>query len=296
MTTYDAFDVPVSGGLLRVGRWTGEDPDGPVVLAAHGVTANHVSWRMVGERTSATVVAPDLRGRGRSNALEGRSSMAQHAADLLAVADHLGLERVVVAGQSMGGFVATAFHERYPDRVAGVVLVDGGLPLPLPPADMSPEEVIAAAIGPAAARLSMTFASLAEYEVFWRQHPALGPSWSPELEAYLAYDLVGEPPHCRSSVTLDSVRDDSVDQLDMDTVAARVRALPDGSVFLRAPYGLLGAPGGLYPVELMAEHVAAFPNLDVREVAEVNHYTIILSAPGASAVAATLDEVAARTR
>ena len=69
--TYDTFDVPVDGGDLRVGRWTAADPDAPVVLAAHGVTANHLSWQPLGALDRFTVVAPDLRGRGRSNGLAG---------------------------------------------------------------------------------------------------------------------------------------------------------------------------------------------------------------------------------
>lgn len=294
MKTYDTFDLPVSGGQLRVGRWASDDPAAPVVLAAHGVTANHRSWQLVGTDAAATVVAPDLRGRGRSSLVEGASGMVQHAADLLAIADQLGVEQVLVAGHSMGGFVATTFHELYPDRTAGVVLVDGGLPLPAPATPTTTEQAVADIIGPAAARLTMTFASLADYLAFWRDHPALSPSWSPMIEDYLAYDLVGEPPRCRSSVTLDSVRDDSRDILDGQSAARRVRELPAGSVFLRAPYDLMGVLGGLYPVELTAAHADAFPNLDIREVPDVNHYTLLLSERGASAVSAVLDEVAGR--
>jgi hypothetical protein len=40
------FDVPVAGGNLRVVEWPG---DGPVVLAAHGITANALSWARVAE-------------------------------------------------------------------------------------------------------------------------------------------------------------------------------------------------------------------------------------------------------
>jgi pimeloyl-ACP methyl ester carboxylesterase len=295
LADYDSFDVPVPGGGLRVGRWRAPDPAAPVLLAAHGVTANHRCWALLADRDEVTVIAPDLRGRARSGALEGNAGMDRHAADLLTVADHLGLDRVRLAGHSMGAFVVATFAAAYPERTTSVLLVDGGLPLQAPPPGMTPQQVLAATIGPAAQRLEMTFASVEAYFDFWRDHPALGPAWSPAVEDYLAYDLTGEPPGCRSSVSVDAVTDDSTDLMDVETVAARVRRLPDGTVFLRAPAGLMAEPGGLYPPALMAEHAAAFSNLDVRDVEAVNHYTILLSERGAAVVSDALTAQAAGT-
>jgi lipase len=284
--SYDAFDVPVDGGDLRVGRWAA-DPSAPVVLAVHGVTANHLAWQALADLGGWTVVAPDLRGRGRSSALRGPAGMDRHADDLVAVLDHLGVTDVLVAGHSMGGFVAAALVERHPARVAGTVLVDGGLPFPPPPPGTTAEQALNAAIGPAAQRLTMTFATPEEYLDFWRPHPAFAGHWTPEVEAYLAYDLDGE----RSSVSLDAVRDDSEDLLDADLAARRAAALPAGTVFLRAPYGMLGDPGGLYPADLVAGHARSFPGIEVREVPGVNHYTIVMGEPGARAVAGALADV-----
>lgn len=284
---YDAFDVPVPGGELRVGRWSAQDPSAPVVVALHGVTANHRCWVEVAERTRCTLLAPDLRGRGRSNRLAGPAGMDRHADDVAGLLDHLEVAAAFVVGHSMGGFVAAAFADRHPDRTTGVLLVDGGLPLPVPPPGMTPDQVLAATIGPAAQRLTMTFPSVGDYLDYWRPHPALGPHWSPSVEDYLAYDLEGD----RSSVSLDAVRDDSADLVDAESVARRVRSLPPGTVFLRAPYGLMAEPGGLYPPELAAAHAAAFPGVRVREVPDVNHYSILFAAEGAAAVASTLDAV-----
>jgi lipase len=287
MSRYDSFDVPVDGGRLRVGRWSATAPDAPLVLAVHGVTANHLAWRSLADLDRCTVVAPDLRGRGRSHP-DGPAGMDRHAADLVAVLDHLGTDAVTVVGHSMGGFVAAALAAGHPDRVAGTVLVDGGLPFPPPPAGTTPEQVLAATIGPAAARLTMTFPTVEDYLDFWRPHPAFAGAWTPELEAYLAYDLDGD----RSSVSVDAVREDSADLLDADVTGARVAALPAGTTFLRAPYGMLGDPGGLYPAELVAAHTAAYPRLRVRDVPDVNHYTIVMGRQGATAVADAADEAA----
>src|ERR1700761_8876745 len=102
----DEIDVPVAGGSLRVAVWPG---DGPTVVVPHGITGNLLSWKMVADELAGRVrlVAPDLRGRAGSAGLPGPYGMAAHAADMVAIADHLGLERVALAGHSMGGFVAT---------------------------------------------------------------------------------------------------------------------------------------------------------------------------------------------
>jgi pimeloyl-ACP methyl ester carboxylesterase len=289
-TTYDALTVPVRGGDLHVGRWTA-DPGRPTVVAVHGVTANHRCWLALARTGAVNVVAPDLRGRGRSGNLPAPAGMAAHAQDLLALLDHLDLDRPHLVGHSMGGFVVTAFAAAQPERTGGVILVDGGLPLAAPPPGVTPEQALAATIGPAAARLQMTFADRSAYLDFWRDHPALADAWSADIEDYLAYDLQGEPPDCRSSVSLDAVRDDSADLLDAEVNARRAAALPEGTVFLRAPAGLMGEPVGLYSPEITREHAASYPQVHLREVGDVNHYTIVMSDEGAQALAATISEL-----
>ncbi|OUM97888.1 MAG: alpha/beta hydrolase [Paenibacillaceae bacterium ZCTH02-B3] len=69
------------------------------------------------------VIAPDLRGHGDSAAPEGVYSMETLADDVRKLLDHLGLERVVLLGHSLGGYVTLAFAERYPERLAGFGLL-----------------------------------------------------------------------------------------------------------------------------------------------------------------------------
>jgi pimeloyl-ACP methyl ester carboxylesterase len=289
--TYDAFDVPVDGGDLRVGRWTASDPQAPVVVAVHGVTSNHLAWQFLGALDRFTVVAPDLRGRGRSGRLVGVSGMEQHARDVAAVLDRLEGPRPLLVGHSMGGFVATALVDLLADRTgsgpAGTLLVDGGLPFPALPEGVTTEQALAATIGPAAQRLTMTFATPEAYLDFWRPHPAFANDWSPEVEAYFTYDLEGT----RSSVSLDAVRQDSEGLLDPHVTARWAGALPAGTVFLRAPRGMLDDPGGLYPRELVDAHLTTFPHVTARDVPDTNHYTIVMSETGARAVADALEEL-----
>ncbi len=62
---YDTFDVAVEGGDLRVGRWSVDGTpaaDGPPVLAAHGVTANHLAWAGVAGRSDRSSWRPTSGG------------------------------------------------------------------------------------------------------------------------------------------------------------------------------------------------------------------------------------------
>jgi 3-oxoadipate enol-lactonase len=70
-------------------------------------------------------IAPDHAGFGRSDrASGGEPSMDRYGADALALLDALGLDRVTVAGLSMGGYVAFAVLRAAPDRVGALVLAD----------------------------------------------------------------------------------------------------------------------------------------------------------------------------
>lgn len=250
----------------------------------HGITASHRSWPLVVDRLAGVrLVAPDLRGRGRSRAT-GLAGMAAHAADLARVLDHLEVDRAVVAGHSMGAFVAIAFADRHPDLVERLVLIDGGLPLDVPEG-LDTDEIIAHILGPAAERLAMRFDSPAEYLDYWRAHPAFAGAWSPTLEDYFTYDLVGEAPQLRPATSYEVMAEDTVDLNSGDTLKHALERLRHPAVLLTAPRGLLDQVPGLYPPSWLDTVLPAVPGLRCREVPDVNHYTIVLSPEGADVVA-----------
>ncbi|HUG50418.1 MAG TPA: alpha/beta fold hydrolase, partial [Terrimesophilobacter sp.] len=114
---YRLHTVPVTGGDLAVGVWGSQDA--PVVLAVHGVTASHRCWPLVArDLPGLRIIAPDLRGRGRSNTLPGPFGMAQHADDLARVLDGFGVDRALVLGHSMGAFASVVLADRHPSRVS----------------------------------------------------------------------------------------------------------------------------------------------------------------------------------
>jgi lipase len=282
---YRSVDVAVEGGRMRVGVWDAPADAAPAVLLIHGVTASHLSWPFVAERLpDARVIAPDLRGRGRSNGLEGRAGLHAHARDLVAVLDALGVDRAVVVGHSMGAFVALVLGDLFPERVSRVVLVDGGLPLDLPEG-MTADEVIQHVLGPTADRLAMRFATTEAYLDFWRAHPAFRRDWTPELEAYLAYDLVGEEPELRPATSYATLEEDSIDQNSGTAIADALTALRHPTLLLTAERGLLDQVPALYSPDRLPGLLASYPGLRHEAVDDVNHYTIVLSERGADAVA-----------
>jgi pimeloyl-ACP methyl ester carboxylesterase len=292
---YHTVDVPVRGGDLRVGIWEPESgaEDAPTVLAVHGITTTHRSWLSVARRLPDTrIVAPDLRGRGRSNGLPGPYGIRGHADDLARVLDHLDVPAATVMGHSMGGWVTVATVHRHRTRVTGVVLVDGGLPL-LVPEGLTPDEATAAVLGPVQRRLSMTFPDHEAHRAYFRAHPAFS-DWTDATTDYVDYDLVGEPGNYRPATSLEASSTDFRSQLDgEDWLLPGLAALPPGTPFLRAPRGLLDEEPGLFPAHWVAKWAGRFPAVDVREVPGTNHYTLLSNERGLAAIAGALAAVGA---
>ena len=283
--TYGIHDVAVDGGALRVGEWSPEAPAAPTVIALHGITASHMAWGMVAQALpEVRLIAPDLRGRGRSSGLPGPFGMARHAADLDAVIEALSLPRALLIGHSMGGFVAVVAAHLHPDRFSQVLLVDGGLPLAIP-AGISESDLLHATLGPAAQRLSMTFVDRPAYLEFWKKHPAFADCWSQAVIDYANYDLTGAEPLLRSSCSIEAMTEDSKELYAGEVAPVALAELRQPITLLTAPRGLLNKTPGLYGASEIARWKAGLPALTIREVPDVNHYTIVMGAAGASAVA-----------
>jgi pimeloyl-ACP methyl ester carboxylesterase len=264
-----------------------------VILAAHGLTANHLHFQALADQlgNEVTLLAPDLRGRGRSNDIAGPSGMAAHADDMAAVLDHQGLERVTFVGHSMGAFAIVVAAHRHAGRVRDLVLVDGGLPLDIAHLAAVPlEELVRAIVGPALDRLRLSFPSREAYLDYWRPHPALVGDWNRYIEAAYTYDIVGDAPHFRSSVREDAVLEDSASQLRSGDIEASLAQLTTPVVLLRAPRGLFNQVPPLYPDTVLDAGRARLPQLTDQVIPDVNHYTILLTERGATAVAAVIRE------
>lgn len=95
------------------------------LVLIHGFPLDSAMWEMQLQDLSDVVrmIAPDLRGHGRSDSVAGPYSMEMFSDDIAGLLDHLNVHGpVLVCGLSMGGYIALDFYRRYPDRVAGLIL------------------------------------------------------------------------------------------------------------------------------------------------------------------------------
>ncbi|KQU88097.1 hypothetical protein ASD00_29245 [Ensifer sp. Root31] len=96
---------------------------GPAVLMAHGTM---MDWSMfipqiLALRDHNRIVA--FNQRARTDAADTPYSLSELAADCRLVMDELGIERCVLAGMSMGGFMAMEFANLFPERIDGLILI-----------------------------------------------------------------------------------------------------------------------------------------------------------------------------
>lgn len=104
-----------------------DDGPGPVVVLIHGFTLDHTMWDSQRETLGSIyrVIAPDLRGHGRSAAPEGIYPIDDLADDVVELLDRLKIsEPVVLGGLSMGGYVALSIAVRHPKRLRGLMLLN----------------------------------------------------------------------------------------------------------------------------------------------------------------------------
>ncbi|GAA1907828.1 epoxide hydrolase EphA [Streptomyces sodiiphilus] len=121
--------VDVHGVRLEV-QVSGSGAD---VLLVHGYPDTHACWRYQVAALNAAgyrTIAPDLRGFGASDKPSGTGEyeLSRHAADLLGVLDHMGVERVHLVGHDWGSVLVQLVAATAPHRVASVTCMSVGRP------------------------------------------------------------------------------------------------------------------------------------------------------------------------
>jgi lipase len=317
--TYLTHDIPVAGGYLRVGEWRPDGDGGesrhtnetaPVIVALHGMTGSHLTWQFLATAMpEARIIAPDLRGRGRSAELPAPYGIGQHVADLEAVMRALRLSpsehgpAPTLIGHSMGAFVSVAAISALPGVFGRAILADGGVPVTVP-LNIDDDDLVEAVLGVAVARRTeLTFTSHAIYRKFWRLHPGFASGWSDELAAVADYDLAevvtdNGSVHYRPVSSHDAIEADARELYGSHAIRGTLCSLTQGSLrdessvpaitVLTAPRGLLNESPGVYSEREIAGWKAELPFLTFVEVPNVNHYTLALSARGATAIAKEL--------
>lgn len=112
--------------------WTGGDRSAPAMIFLHGFPESHRTWRhqLPDFARDHFVVAPDQRGFARSSKPQGveNYSADKPVADLIALADHLGIGGFTLVAHDWGGAIAWMAALKHPDRVQRLVIINAPHP------------------------------------------------------------------------------------------------------------------------------------------------------------------------
>jgi len=258
--------VPTNGVTLAAREWPGR---GRAIVAVHGLTSNHTVWNSIADALAGAhrLITYDLRGRGDSAKPERGYSLAHHAADLLGLLDHFGLERPIIAGHSLGAHIGVRFATLHPERVAKLVLFDGGL-------DVRAE--IMDSLAPAIGRLGVEFPSLGAFLEMLEGLPMFAGRWNDYLVQHYTYDVEPGPGGgVRSKVARHAIEEE-VANLQRTRLWAWHHRVQAPTLLLRAPDGLLTATDCLMTQEEAEAMAHAIPRCRLVVVPGTNHYTILL--------------------
>lgn len=111
---------------------TAGDAQAPAIILLHGFPESHRTWRhqIPALASKFFVIAPDQRGFARSSKPEGVENYTadKPIADLLALADHFGKDRFVLAGHDWGGAIAWMAALKHPQRIERLIIVNAPHP------------------------------------------------------------------------------------------------------------------------------------------------------------------------
>jgi 3-oxoadipate enol-lactonase len=101
-------------------------PQGIPVVFIHGFPFSHEMWgpQFNVMPNNIHAIAYDVRGHGSSDVGDGLFTIELFVDDLIALLDYLFIEKAILCGLSMGGYIALRTIERHSDRVRGLILCD----------------------------------------------------------------------------------------------------------------------------------------------------------------------------
>lgn len=129
-------------GEMQLTYHMADNPDKPTLLLLHGYSADKYVWNRFAKYFSKDyqVIVPDLAGHGETPFKEEWSyGMPAQAERVIALLDNLGIEKVHVIGNSMGGFLTAILGIHYPERVQSVVMMDAAGVMSPEPSDLYKE-------------------------------------------------------------------------------------------------------------------------------------------------------------
>ncbi len=241
----------------------------PTLLMLHGLSANaHCFSGLIAAGLSPRyrVVAPDLRGRGRTDKPVTGYTMSDHANDVLALMDALALERVVLAGHSFGGYLAIYLAAKYPDRVDRLIVIDAAITL-------NPR--VGELLKPSLDRLTRVSTSVDAYLAEARSAPHLDGFWDASIERYFRAEIQENADGSAQSATSAGAIGQAMQGLVGEPWTELVASVRHPTLFLNA-VGAYGPPGTPALVEPEYAKATADVFKDVRYVVVPgNHMTMV---------------------
>jgi len=252
---------------IQLAIWEGQ---GRQILCVHGLTANCRCWdRIVGALTPEyNVMAVDLRGRGLSDKPPTGYSIEDHVQDVYCVLQDQGLEPMVLMGHSLGAYVSLAFTARHPDRVKGLILVDGAGHL-----SQAQWDKIEGVIKPSLDRLGQVFPAFEDYIAPLKQVPFLQP-WNPFLDIYFEYETEAVSEGIRSRTQAAHIGEEIVNIRKFDA-AQLYPGISCPVLILRATEGILSQEDLVLPEGAAEQMALEIPNARREDIEGTNHYSIL---------------------
>ncbi|MDO5360147.1 MAG: alpha/beta fold hydrolase [Jeotgalicoccus sp.] len=161
---------------------TGDGSNDTLLIFIHGLTGNYLQMHHFQEyfKESFSTLSYDLSGRGDSTIQKEPSDIHQHTEDLLQLIASLDYDKFILAGYSMGGYIALDAAAQS-EKIQKVVLLDGG--------GIANEDTSNLVI-PSLGRLEKTFASSRDYlEMMKQSYRALGVEWSAVMDQVIDHEI-----------------------------------------------------------------------------------------------------------
>ena len=150
--------------------------DAPPILALHGLASSAHWYDILAPllRDRYRIIAPDQRGHGQTTQASDGYGWHSVASDAVGLLDNIGIEKAIVFGHSWGGNVAVGLAAHFPERVAALVMIDGGF--------FSPQMLPGATWEAFSQRLAPRDVSGTRAEFLARMSAQLAVCWNAEIE------------------------------------------------------------------------------------------------------------------
>jgi len=217
-----------------------EHPGGePNLILLPGLTANAHCFDGLAAHLSPRlrVLAVDLRGRGLSDKPSTGYAIRDHALDIIALLDQLGLEKSVLGGHSFGALVGIYLAAHFPQRLEKLIIIDAAARLHPRTREL---------IQPSIDRLNKVWPSMEVYLVAMRAMPFLNGFWDEQLEAFYRGEMRANADGTVQALTSGAAILEAADKGLLEPWDELVKCIAQPTLVLNAPtpYG----PPGTQPL------------------------------------------------